>query len=79
MVGLAPHRAVGQVKQKYPWTRLIFVPAGCTPVAQPMDRGVIAKLKAIVRRMYNSWVTNLVTAQLGAGKVAGGRGQGAGG
>ena len=59
------------VKQKYPWIRLIFVPASCTPVAQPMDRGVIAKLKAIVRRMYNSWVISLVTAQLGAGKAAG--------
>ena len=28
---------------------------GCTPVAQPMDRGVIAKLKAIVRRMYTKF------------------------
>ena len=36
-----------------------------------MDRGVIAKLKAIVRRMYNSWVIGLVTAQLKAGKPAG--------
>ena len=29
------------------------------------------KLKAIVRRMYKSWVISLVTAQLGAGKPAG--------
>ena len=29
-----------------------------------MDAGVIAKLKGIVRRMYNSWVISLVTAQL---------------
>lgn len=65
------YHIVPWVKQKYPWIRLIFVPAGCTPVAQPMDRGVIAKLKAIVRRMYNSWVIGLVTAQLKAGKPAG--------
>ena len=52
------------IKQKYPWIRLVFVPAKCTPVAQPMDAGVIAKLKGIVRRMYNTWVISLVTAQL---------------
>ena len=38
-------------------------------MAQPMDRGVIAKLKAIVRKMYNTWVISLVTGQLGAGKL----------
>jgi hypothetical protein len=58
------HHIAPWIKQKYPWIRLIFVPGRCTPVAQPMDAGVIAKLKGIVRRMYNSWVISLVIAQL---------------
>jgi len=37
------------VKRNYPWIRLLFVPAGCTPVAQPMDAGIIAKVKGILR------------------------------
>ena len=48
------------VARKYPWIRLIFVPASCTPVAQPMDRGVIAKIKGVLRRLYGSWVVALV-------------------
>jgi len=40
------------VKQSYPWIRLLFVPAGCTPVAQPMDAGIIAKVKGILRAFY---------------------------
>ena len=52
------------VKTKYPWIHLIFVPAGCTPVAQPMDSGIIAKVKAILRRHYGRWVMSLVKQQL---------------
>ena len=55
------------IKKKYPWIRLVFVPGSCTPVAQPMDRGVIAKIKAILRRYYSTWVIELVRTQLGAG------------
>ena len=55
------------IKVKYPWIRVIVVPASCTPVAQPMDRGIIAKLKALLRKIYNKWVIRLVTMQLAAG------------
>ena len=55
------------IKVKYPWIRVIVVPASCTPVAQPMDRGIIAKLKALLRKIYNKWVIWLVTMQLDAG------------
>ena len=51
----------------YPWIRLLFVPARCTPVAQPMDRGVFAKIKGILRHLYGSWVVNLVQQQLAKG------------
>ncbi len=30
---------------KYPWILEVFVPARCTPVAQPDDAGIIAMLK----------------------------------
>jgi hypothetical protein len=51
----------------YSWIRLLFVPARCTPVAQPMDRGVFAKIKGILRRLYGSWMVNLVQQQLAKG------------
>ena len=47
------------LKEKYPWIRLVFVPANCTPIAQPMDAGIIAKLKGKLRKLYGSWVCDL--------------------
>lgn len=55
------------MKSKYPWIRLVFVPAACTPVAQPMDAGIIAKLKGKLRTLYGSWVCNLTQQQLRGG------------
>eukprot|EP00966_Prymnesium_polylepis_P037282 865795-Prymnesium_polylepis.1 len=49
---------------KYPWIRLLFVPASCTPVAQPMDAGIIAKLKGKMRKLYGIWVLGLTLEQL---------------
>jgi hypothetical protein len=43
------------MKTEYPWIRLIYVPACCTPSGQPLDKGLMALLKAKTRRMYNSW------------------------
>ena len=37
----------GWLKTNYPWVRLIFVPASCTPVGQPMDAGIIAIIKVL--------------------------------
>ena len=34
------------LKATYPWIRLIFVPPSCTPIGQPMDAGVIAKVRS---------------------------------
>ena len=52
---------------KYPWLRLLFVPAACTPVAQPMDAGVIAKLKGFLRKLYGKWVIQLTIDQITRG------------
>tara|TARA_B110001450_G_C17456802_1_gene414415 strand:+ start:109 stop:525 length:417 start_codon:yes stop_codon:yes gene_type:complete len=45
------------VKVKYAWLRILFVPKGCTPVAQPMDLGIIAKIKGWLRRKYSAYVS----------------------
>ena len=55
------------VKSNYPWIRLIFVPARCTPKAQPMDGGVIAKIKAILRKSYSKWAVDLTVEHLNKG------------
>ena len=52
------------VQARFGTLRLLFVPARCTPVAQPMDRGVFAKIKGILRRLYSSWVVKHVQRQL---------------
>ena len=52
---------------KYPWIRLLFVPARCTPVAQPMDAGIIAKIKGLLRKLYGAWVVFLTQEQLKKG------------
>ena len=50
-----------------PWLRLIYVPACCTPVAQPMDAGIIAILKGHLRKLYGKWVVQLTVNQLARG------------
>lgn len=30
------------IKQKYPWLKICYVPASCTPIGQPQDGGTIA-------------------------------------
>ena len=52
------------VANKYPWIRFIYVPAACTPVAQPMDAGIIAKIKGKLRKLYGSWVIKLTQEQI---------------
>ena len=44
------------------------MPAGCTPVAQPMDAGIIAKLKALLRKRYQAWVIKQTVDQITSGK-----------
>ncbi|KAK3237360.1 hypothetical protein CYMTET_52560 [Cymbomonas tetramitiformis] len=55
------------VKASYPWLHLIYVPASCTPVAQPCDLGIIAYLKATVRRLYSAHACQEVLSQLNSG------------
>jgi hypothetical protein len=52
---------------RYPWLRLIFVPAACTPVAQPMDAGIIAKIKGVMRKLYGTWAVFLTQEQIKKG------------
>ena len=55
------------MRQQYPWIKLVYVPPRCTPIAQPMDRGIIAKLKGFLRARYSKWACNLTVTQLNAG------------
>lgn len=55
------------VKAKYPWIRVLYVPAACTPVAQPMDAGIIAKIKGLLRRAYGRWACELTVSQIKGG------------
>ena len=48
----------------HPWIHLVFVPPRCTPVGQPMDAGIIAKLKGLLRKKYGTWVLELTVGQL---------------
>jgi hypothetical protein len=58
------------LRRSYPWLLFLYVPAACTPIAQPMDMGIIAKLKAFLRTCYGGWACRLVTSQLcGEGAV----------
>ena len=52
------------LRRSYPWLLFLYVPASCTPIGQPMDMGIIAKLKAFLRACYGRWACCLVTSQL---------------
>ena len=53
------------LRHDYPWIKLLYVPARCTPKAQPMDAGVIAKIKGYLRNRYGKWACDATIAQLG--------------
>jgi len=40
------------VRDEHPWILLLYVPARCTPVAQPNDAGIIAMLKGEQQNIY---------------------------
>ena len=63
-----PAKFVSWLRENYPWIRLNYVPAGCTPKAQPMDAGIIAKIKGVLRKYYGKWAVNLTVEQLNTGK-----------
>ena len=55
------------VRNHYPWLRLLFVPAACTDLVQPADRGYISWLKACMRAFYTDVISKAVLEQLKAG------------
>jgi hypothetical protein len=57
------------LKENYPWIKTGYVPAACTPVGQPMDAGIIAKIKGFLRGCYGRWATRLTILFLGAGNA----------
>mmetsp|Transcript_8263 Transcript_8263/g.16475 ORF Transcript_8263/g.16475 Transcript_8263/m.16475 type:complete len:361 (-) Transcript_8263:30-1112(-) len=59
------------VKENYTWLRMLFVPGACTPKGQPMDAGVVAMVKGVLRQKYGDWVAQLVMDHLGLGKEPG--------
>ena len=52
------------VRDHYPWLRLLFVPAACTDLAQPADRGFISWLKGNMRSFYTDTIAKAVLQQL---------------
>ena len=52
------------VRNHYPWLRLLFVPAACTDLAQPADRGMISWIKAYMRSYYTDIISKDVLEQL---------------
>ncbi|RPA74770.1 hypothetical protein BJ508DRAFT_200255, partial [Ascobolus immersus RN42] len=51
----------------YSWLIIIFVPAGCTGLFQPLDVGINRVFKHGIRMAANSYFTELVTKQIRAG------------
>ena len=52
------------VRDHYPWLRLLFVPAACTDLVQPADRGMVSWLKAFMRNYYSDIIAKAVLEQL---------------
>ena len=59
------------VRNHYPWLRLLFVPAACTDLVQPADRGLVSWLKAFMRKCYTDIISASVMEQLQAGILVG--------
>lgn len=59
------------VRNHYPWLRILFVPAACTDLAQPADRGFISWLKAFMRKCYTDIISKSVLEQLMEGTPVG--------
>ena len=55
------------VFENYAWLKLLFVPAACTDLVQPADRGMISWLKANMRTYFGDVISAEVLAQLNAG------------
>jgi hypothetical protein len=58
------------VRERYPWLKLLFVPAACTDLAQPADRGQIAWIKGHMRNTYTESFSTIVLRLLQEGKKA---------
>ena len=61
---------VAWLRAAYPWIRRVYVPGRRTPVAQPCDAGLIAKIKGKIRRSFAGWIMTQTTRQLDAGPAA---------
>ena len=57
------------VRENYAWLKLLFVPAACTDLVQPADRGMISWLKAFMRAIFGDTISADVLKQLNAGKA----------
>ena len=55
------------VRQRYPWLKLLFVPAACTDLVQPADRGMISWLKANMRQTFNDVISADILKQMNEG------------
>ena len=55
------------MRQRYPWLKLLFVPAACTDLVQPADRGMISWLKANMRQTFNDVISADILKQMNEG------------
>jgi hypothetical protein len=51
------------------WLTVLFVPAGCTSIAQPMDVGCQAPMKEAMRGSFNSYLMDTTSELLAQGKA----------
>ncbi|KAL4443913.1 hypothetical protein ABPG75_011650 [Micractinium tetrahymenae] len=48
----------------HPWAKLVFIPGGCTGVAQPADVVLQRPIKAAIARDFNKWAADQVAADM---------------
>ena len=57
------------VYKHYPWLKLVYVPGACTDLVQPVDRGMVAYMKAKMRQHYTNKISADVVRELRAGRA----------
>jgi len=65
--GWIDHGFRAWLKKEYAWIKLLYVPPACTPIGQPMDAGIIAKMKAQLRASFGKWALDSTWNQLARG------------
>jgi hypothetical protein len=57
-----------ELRKKYPYLIILFVPASCTPELQPLDVDFNGAWKQFIKQLAALWVSSFVQKELEAGK-----------